>query len=167
VTHTCGLPRPKAFRCVDCEACTACLGEYYMVHGSLWLAAGMSAGMLCIVCLEVRIGRELTPSEFPSAAINVPENAVSARLVARLTGNQERPPAARALTPRQFEIFGFLKASLASTGLPPTRSEIARHFGFASLNAAECHLRAIADKGYLTLTPNISRGIRIVDAEHG
>lgn len=67
------------------------------------------------------------------------------------------------LSPRQQEIFKFVKGSIAKRGIPPTRQEISDCFGFASLNSAECHLKAIADKGWLILTPGISRGIRIAE----
>lgn len=70
---------------------------------------------------------------------------------------------ANPLTPRQAEILDFIRCSIASNGYPPTRAEIATHFGFLSQNAAFEHVRAIAKKGYLTLLPNISRGIRIAN----
>jgi hypothetical protein len=54
------------FRCVDCRKCTFCSGEYYMVADALWSASGMGPfdGMLCLLCLEQRIGRELTINDF-------------------------------------------------------------------------------------------------------
>ena len=42
-----------------------------------------------------------------------------------------------------------------------TRAEIATRLGFASANAAEEHLRALARKGYVELTPGTSRGIKL------
>lgn len=65
------------------------------------------------------------------------------------------------LTHRQLEIFLLIKHWIAAHGMSPTRAEISRHFEFKSANAAECHLRAIAVKGWISLTPGISRGIRI------
>jgi repressor LexA len=47
--------------------------------------------------------------------------------------------------------------------MPPTRAEIAGAFGFASPNAAEDHLRALAKKGAITLEPGSARGIRLVE----
>ncbi len=44
---------------------------------------------------------------------------------------------------------------------PPTRAEIAKTLGFRSPNAAEEHLRALARKGAITITPGASRGIKI------
>lgn len=63
------------------------------------------------------------------------------------------------LTPRQQEILNFIERELAERGLPPTRSEIMCHFGFASPNAAQCHLRALARQGAIELHPNQARGI--------
>jgi len=45
--------------------------------------------------------------------------------------------------------------------MPPTRAEIAASMGFRSANAAEDHLRALDRKGAITLTPGMSRGIRV------
>lgn len=66
------------------------------------------------------------------------------------------------LTARQAEILEFIQAAIEAESLPPTRQEIARHFGFRSANAAETHLRALARKGVIELTPGASRGIRLV-----
>jgi hypothetical protein len=54
------------FCCVDCRECTLCGGEYYMVSDELWTASGIAShgGMLCLACLERRIGRRLTASDF-------------------------------------------------------------------------------------------------------
>ncbi|WP_114689408.1 transcriptional repressor LexA [Polynucleobacter necessarius] len=65
------------------------------------------------------------------------------------------------LTPRQNEILELITKAIGESGLPPTRAEIATQLGFASANAAEEHLRALAKKGYIELTPGTSRGIRI------
>ena len=66
------------------------------------------------------------------------------------------------LTPRQREILDFIRASIAA-GAPPTRGEICTAFGFASPNAAEEHLKALARNGAITLEPGASRGIRLVE----
>lgn len=67
------------------------------------------------------------------------------------------------LTPRQQEILDFIRSSLEVLGAPPTRAEIANAFGFASPNAAEEHLRALAKKGTIVLEPGSARGIRLVE----
>lgn len=65
------------------------------------------------------------------------------------------------LTPRQSEILAFIKRCLEDNGYPPTRAEIAQQQGFKSPNAAEEHLKALARKGAIEMTPGASRGIRI------
>lgn len=65
------------------------------------------------------------------------------------------------LTPRQSEILDFIRQSLVDSGAPPTRDEIARAFGFRSLNAAEQHLQALQKKGLIELVSGTSRGIRL------
>lgn len=69
------------------------------------------------------------------------------------------------LTPRQAEILAFIKRCLDDNGFPPTRAEIAQELGFKSPNAAEEHLKALARKGAIEMTPGASRGIRIPTAE--
>lgn len=65
------------------------------------------------------------------------------------------------LTPRQAEILAFLETYQAAEGWPPTRKEIAEHFGFRSLNSAEDHIKALEKKGYLTTLAGNARGIKL------
>jgi repressor LexA len=67
------------------------------------------------------------------------------------------------LTPRQQEILDFIRSTLELLGAPPTRVEICNAFGFASPNAAEEHLKALAKKGAIVLEPGSARGIRLVE----
>jgi repressor LexA len=69
------------------------------------------------------------------------------------------------LTQRQQEILDLIRLEVQRTGFPPTRAEIARTLGFKSANAAEDHLKALARKGAIELTPGASRGIRLVSPE--
>lgn len=56
--------------CQDCSMHTA-ITDYYMVNDGLWKWAHPNfAGMLCIACLERRIGRALHPADFTTAPIN-------------------------------------------------------------------------------------------------
>lgn len=68
-----------------------------------------------------------------------------------------------ALTSRQQEILDYIRNHQETLGVPPTRAEIARAFGFASVNAAEDHVRALAKKGLLWLEHGSARGIRLVE----
>jgi repressor LexA len=65
------------------------------------------------------------------------------------------------LTPRQQEILQLIQRTIAQTGAPPTRAEIAQALGFKSANAAEEHLQALARKGAIELVSGTSRGIRL------
>lgn len=65
------------------------------------------------------------------------------------------------LTKPQRTVFSYLEAFIKKNGYPPTRRQIADKMGFASANAAQEHLDALARKGRIELTPGISRGIKI------
>ncbi len=65
------------------------------------------------------------------------------------------------LSPRQREIFLWVRERIVATGFPPTRAELQAAFGFRSPNAAESHLRTLARKGYLSLQGGTARGIRL------
>ena len=68
----------------------------------------------------------------------------------------------QALTDRQNEVLTVIRRFIEAHGMPPTRAEIADALGFRSPNAADDHLRALARKGALELSPGASRGIRLV-----
>ena len=72
-------------------------------------------------------------------------------------------PGSANLTTRQTEILQFIQRFMETTGMPPTRAEMARELGFRSANAAEEHLRALKRKGVIELLPGTSRGIRLLD----
>ena len=77
----------SSFICLDCGINTLTqTEEYYVVHDDVWLASGLtkSAGMLCIGCLEERIGRELTAADFPDYPINKGVFPHSTRLQLRM-----------------------------------------------------------------------------------
>lgn len=65
------------------------------------------------------------------------------------------------LTARQQQILDLVQHTIARTGAPPTRAEIAAELGFRSANAAEEHLQALARKGAIELVSGTSRGIRL------
>lgn len=65
------------------------------------------------------------------------------------------------LTARQGQVLALIQKAITRTGAPPTRAEIAAELGFASANAAEDHLRALAKKGVIELISGTSRGIRL------
>lgn len=67
------------------------------------------------------------------------------------------------LTPRQAEILSFIQRFVATEHRPPTQAQITQAMGFSSRTATKDHLRALASKGVLQLTPGSSRGIRLLD----
>src|SRR5262245_7615595 len=90
--------------CADCSLGTIRLGEWYMVHDHVWEQAwagrrkswqGRVPGteILCIGCLERRIGRTLVASDFiPDVPANDPNKGnVSQRLHNRLTAIDPTP----------------------------------------------------------------------------
>ena len=66
------------------------------------------------------------------------------------------------LTRRQQEILKFIQQFMDLEGMPPTRAEITKAFGFRSPNAAEDHLHALENKGAIEVLAGTSRGIRIL-----
>ena len=62
----------KVLPCLDCHIDT--WGEYFIVHHDLWhQAVGHRWGYLCVLCLEHRLGRLLTPDDFLPCPANDPE----------------------------------------------------------------------------------------------
>lgn len=74
------------FECLDCGTNTAFSDEYYMVHDTVWDSVVKGGGMLCIGCLEGRLGRTLTPQDFTLCMVNLDHRnyAKSERLLNRL-----------------------------------------------------------------------------------
>jgi hypothetical protein len=58
------------FNCVDCQINTLEIQEYYMIDKSIWNMAGLKKGMLCIGCLEHRLKRKLSSTDFIDEAVN-------------------------------------------------------------------------------------------------
>jgi hypothetical protein len=83
------------FMCWDCTQCTNCMSEYYMVTDDVWAMATedtYSDIMLCIGCLENRIGDQLTASDFS----NVPLNSINLILGSTRLQNRLRKVSASA-----------------------------------------------------------------------
>ena len=76
------------------------------------------------------------------------------------SGAPDEPPQ---LTARQRQILDWIRAYLESTGMPPTRAEIASGLGFSTPSSAEDHLQALARKGAIEMLPGASRGLRLKD----
>ena len=68
----------------------------------------------------------------------------------------------KTLTSRQKQILKFISEFIDNNKFPPTRSELARHFGFRSPNAAETHLRALEAKSMIGIERGAARGITLL-----
>ena len=73
------------------------------------------------------------------------------------------PAVAPQLTARQRQILDWIRGYLETTGMPPTRAEIAIGLGFSTPSSAEDHLQALARKGAIEMLPGASRGLRLKD----
>jgi repressor LexA len=68
----------------------------------------------------------------------------------------------KTLTSRQKQILKFISEFIENNKFPPTRSELAAHFGFRSPNAAEAHLRALESKAMIGIERGAARGITLL-----
>lgn len=68
------------------------------------------------------------------------------------------------LTPRQKEVFEFIKDKIENRGYGPTVREIGDYFEIASPNGVMCHLKALEKKGLIHREPNMSRAIQLSEA---
>lgn len=58
--------------CQDCMVDTIVTRNYYMVHDRVWRKAHPKGrGMLCLPCLQARLGRKLTSQDFTDAPLNI------------------------------------------------------------------------------------------------
>src|SRR3954464_13878437 len=67
----------------------------------------------------------------------------------------------RALTPRQREVFEFIKERIEQTNRPPTLREIGLRFEISSTNGVRSILAALVKKNFIARSPKLSRGIDI------
>jgi repressor LexA len=67
------------------------------------------------------------------------------------------------LTPKRRAIFEFIRERIAEHGQPPSLADIATRFGFASRSVARKHITALCQAGYIDVTPNQARGIRLAE----
>jgi repressor LexA len=68
-----------------------------------------------------------------------------------------------ALTPRQREIYNFIRSKIQGRGYGPTVREIGNQFHIKSPNGVMCHLKALQKKGLIHREPNMSRAIQLLD----
>jgi repressor LexA len=82
---------------------------------------------------------------------------VETKLEARM-GNQDKKDR-KALTPRQREVFEFIKERIEQTNRPPTLREIGLRFEISSTNGVRSILAALVKKNFIARSPKLSRGI--------
>jgi repressor LexA len=68
----------------------------------------------------------------------------------------------RALSSQQTLVLHFIETYIATHGWPPTRGEITVGLGLTNRQGIDQHLKALAAKQAIELTPKISRGIRVL-----
>lgn len=66
-----------------------------------------------------------------------------------------------ALTPRQQDVLQWITGYIDGHDYGPTVREIAHHYGW-TVNGANCHLRVLRRKNYITWIDGQTRTIRIV-----
>ncbi len=65
------------------------------------------------------------------------------------------------LTDTQHAILALIGERIASEGVPPSQTEIARAFGFRGVRGAQYHLEALEAAGAIHRVPGRARGIRL------
>lgn len=68
------------------------------------------------------------------------------------------------LTPRQREVYKFVRDFIQSRGSAPTLREIANFFGWANVSTAHAFLKKIERAGVIEVSPRVARSIAIVGA---
>ncbi|GGK32816.1 HEAT repeat domain-containing protein [Nocardia camponoti] len=78
--------RARAWECAGCAVDTQTIDEYYMLQNALWESVSTEGErLLCIGCVEDRLGRTLTAADFTEVDVNrSPGWSRSARLMDRL-----------------------------------------------------------------------------------
>jgi repressor LexA len=85
------------------------------------------------------------------------------RRYAHLIRSRDAPADPKRLTARQRQILDWIRSFVDSSGMPPTRAEIAAGLGFSTPSSAEDHLQALAKKGAIEIVPGAARGLRLKD----
>jgi len=61
----------RKWLCLDCKVDTGKIAEHYMLKDSVWSKVhGSKVGMLCVGCVEKRLGRFLNKNDFFSCHVN-------------------------------------------------------------------------------------------------
>ena len=68
------------------------------------------------------------------------------------------------LTERQNQVYEFIRSYMRDQQKPPTMAEIGNALSIRSTNAVHKFVVALEQKGYITRTPRVSRGIALTEA---
>lgn len=76
----------RRFSCLDCKIDTGKTHEHYFINTVTWLSVVQTTkGMLCVGCIETRLGRQLVAADFPQVSVNSPSyEPKSLRLLNRM-----------------------------------------------------------------------------------
>jgi repressor LexA len=66
------------------------------------------------------------------------------------------------LTETQQAILALISERIAADGVPPSQTEIAHAMGFKGVRAAQYHIEALEQAGYIRRVPGQARGIRLI-----
>jgi repressor LexA len=80
-------------------------------------------------------------------------------MTATLSSAQTPSKEKKALTPRQREVFEYIRERIGESNRPPTLREIGQRFEISSTNGVRSILGALVKKGYIERAPKLSRGI--------
>ena len=70
------------------------------------------------------------------------------------------------LTDRQRQVLRLIRNAIQTRGVPPSRNELARDLGVkGGGSSVEVHLYGLQRKGFITLIPNVQRGIKLTQPE--
>lgn len=62
-------------------------------------------------------------------------------------------------------MYEFIRGVIQSTGEAPTISDIGKQFNMRSPASVHKHMRKMQSLGWITIIPNVTRGIRLVEQE--
>lgn len=63
---------------------------------------------------------------------------------------------------RRTQALEFIAAYTAEHGYPPSRRDIAEHFGYASSQGGQFIIDDLVREGLITVTPKVPRSIRVI-----
>jgi repressor LexA len=68
------------------------------------------------------------------------------------------------ITPKQQRIYNFIRGYIQSNKEAPTIAEIGRQLQMRSSASVHAVLAVLKHEGLITIVPNVSRGIRLVES---